>query len=259
MTTRSGATARPSTRQPDARASLDRRDGLRVPDRQETRRARPDGDRLPAAGGPALGQDAYDRGGHRRRDVPQQPRGRDARARRRRRRLLVGEGGGHPRSDLPAQGSTRWASSMPGTTTPRRPSGRCGTCSSASPATRSRCRTSSRCSRTPAASRSRGGSPKRRSRGSTRSRRSAGTSAAWSAAPERLPDREGRVLEGSRARADFHEFHFWLAISLVGLGETDAARDELELALENSTTRRDHDVYAAKLSAKLTRESRTVH
>lgn len=61
------------------------------------------------------------------------------------------------------------------------------------------------------------------------------------------------------ARApDFHEFHFWLAISLVGLGEKDAARDELELALENSTTRRDHDVYAAKL-AKLTRESQTIH
>lgn len=51
------------------------------------------------------------------------------------------------------------------------------------------------------------------------------------------------------ARApDFHEFHFWLAYAQLALGETDAARAELELALENSTSRRDHDVYAAKLA-----------
>jgi Tfp pilus assembly protein PilF len=47
---------------------------------------------------------------------------------------------------------------------------------------------------------------------------------------------------------EYHEFHFWLAIALLNLGENDAARGELELALRNSTTRRDHDLYAAKLA-----------
>jgi Tfp pilus assembly protein PilF len=47
--------------------------------------------------------------------------------------------------------------------------------------------------------------------------------------------------------AYYHEFHFWLAIAHLGLGETKAARKHLTLALENSTTRGDHDLYAAKL------------
>ena len=45
----------------------------------------------------------------------------------------------------------------------------------------------------------------------------------------------------------YHEFHFWLAQALAKLGENDGARHHLALALENSTTRRDHDLYAAKL------------
>jgi len=50
------------------------------------------------------------------------------------------------------------------------------------------------------------------------------------------------------ARApDYHEFHFWLAVALLGLGDGDEARTHLALAMENSTTRRDHDLYAAKL------------
>ena len=50
------------------------------------------------------------------------------------------------------------------------------------------------------------------------------------------------------ARApDYHEFHFWLAVALLGLGEGDEARTHLALAMENSTSRRDHDLYAAKL------------
>jgi Tfp pilus assembly protein PilF len=50
------------------------------------------------------------------------------------------------------------------------------------------------------------------------------------------------------ARApDYHEFHFWLAVALLELGEGDDARAHLALAMENSTTRRDHDLYAAKL------------
>ena len=45
----------------------------------------------------------------------------------------------------------------------------------------------------------------------------------------------------------YHEFHFWLASAYVQLGELDKARRELSLALEYSTTRSDHDIYAAKL------------
>jgi tetratricopeptide (TPR) repeat protein len=45
----------------------------------------------------------------------------------------------------------------------------------------------------------------------------------------------------------YHEFHFWLAVALANLGEPEDARRHLALAMENSTTRRDHDLYAAKL------------
>jgi Flp pilus assembly protein TadD len=44
-----------------------------------------------------------------------------------------------------------------------------------------------------------------------------------------------------------HEFHFWLAMAELRLGELNAARRELKFALDNSTTRGDHDLYAAKL------------
>ena len=50
------------------------------------------------------------------------------------------------------------------------------------------------------------------------------------------------------ARApDYHEFHFWLAVAHAGLGEHAEAKRHLALAKKNSTTRRDHDLYAAKL------------
>jgi len=45
----------------------------------------------------------------------------------------------------------------------------------------------------------------------------------------------------------YHEFHFWLAVALVGLGDRDLARQQLELAIEASPTRSDRDLYAAKL------------
>jgi Tfp pilus assembly protein PilF len=45
----------------------------------------------------------------------------------------------------------------------------------------------------------------------------------------------------------YHEFHFWLALSYLGLGEFDKGREQLALAIQNSTTRNDHDLYAAKL------------
>jgi len=46
---------------------------------------------------------------------------------------------------------------------------------------------------------------------------------------------------------DYHEFHFWLAVAHLGLGESADAKRHLEVAMKNSTTRRDHDIYAAKL------------
>ncbi|TMG99838.1 MAG: tetratricopeptide repeat protein [Betaproteobacteria bacterium] len=47
--------------------------------------------------------------------------------------------------------------------------------------------------------------------------------------------------------AYYHEFHFWLALAYVGLGEMEPARKHMTIAVENSTTRKDHDLYAAKL------------
>ena len=46
---------------------------------------------------------------------------------------------------------------------------------------------------------------------------------------------------------DYHEFHFWLALSLYGLGDIAQARQHLDLAMRNSTTRREQAIYAAKL------------
>jgi tetratricopeptide (TPR) repeat protein len=51
------------------------------------------------------------------------------------------------------------------------------------------------------------------------------------------------------ARAEhYHEFHFWFAVASAQLGDTAAARKHLALALENSTTSGQHDLYAAKLA-----------
>ncbi len=50
------------------------------------------------------------------------------------------------------------------------------------------------------------------------------------------------------ARADYyHEFHFWLGVADWRLGDVDAARKHLKIAMSNSTTRGQHDLYAAKL------------
>jgi len=47
--------------------------------------------------------------------------------------------------------------------------------------------------------------------------------------------------------AYYHEFQFWLALAYFGLGEMDQARTHMAIAVENSPTRKDHDLYAAKL------------
>lgn len=46
---------------------------------------------------------------------------------------------------------------------------------------------------------------------------------------------------------DYHEVHFWLAQAYRDMGDTRSARRHLTLAVANSTTRSDHDLYAAKL------------
>lgn len=47
--------------------------------------------------------------------------------------------------------------------------------------------------------------------------------------------------------AYYHEFHFWLAVASARLGDMEQARKHLAIAIDNSTTRSDHDLYAAKL------------
>jgi tetratricopeptide (TPR) repeat protein len=47
--------------------------------------------------------------------------------------------------------------------------------------------------------------------------------------------------------AYYHEFHFWIAAAYLGLGEVDKARAHLATAMENSATRKDRALYAAKL------------
>ncbi len=46
----------------------------------------------------------------------------------------------------------------------------------------------------------------------------------------------------------YHEFHFWLAIAYLNLGQSDKAREQLEYAMQNSTARKDLDLYSAKLA-----------
>jgi hypothetical protein len=58
--------------------------------------------------------------------------------------------------------------------------------------------------------------------------------------------KEAFAREVARA-PDYHEFHYWLGIAHASLGQTELARRHVALALENSTTRRDQELYAAKL------------
>ena len=65
---------------------------------------------------------------------------------------------------------------------------------------------------------------------------------------------DGRVEEARRlfakevARAPYHhEFEYWLAVSYMELHDADRATIHLKRAMEVSTTRKDHDLYAGKL------------
>jgi Tfp pilus assembly protein PilF len=61
--------------------------------------------------------------------------------------------------------------------------------------------------------------------------------------------RQARELFSREVQRDssYHEFHFWLAAAHFALGEVAPARQHLETALKNSTTRGDRELYAAKL------------
>jgi Flp pilus assembly protein TadD len=55
------------------------------------------------------------------------------------------------------------------------------------------------------------------------------------------------ILREMKRDADYHEFHFWLAIAYWGLGESENARRHLTTAMNNSLSTRDQAIYAAKL------------
>ena len=56
------------------------------------------------------------------------------------------------------------------------------------------------------------------------------------------------LFEKEVARADYSsEFHYWLGLANFSLGDAEGARKQIAIALENSTTRTEHALYAAKL------------
>ncbi len=66
------------------------------------------------------------------------------------------------------------------------------------------------------------------------------------------------ILREMRRDPDYHEFHFWLAVALYGLGEVEQARAHLTTAMNNSTTRREQSLYASKLQ-RLSPASTSTH
>jgi len=64
-----------------------------------------------------------------------------------------------------------------------------------------------------------------------------------------------KLFEREVKRAPYYdEFHFWLAVTLVQLGEPAAAREQLALAIDTSTKSDNRQLYSAKL-AHLKRQS----
>lgn len=70
------------------------------------------------------------------------------------------------------------------------------------------------------------------------------------AALARGDDRAARGLFAREVARDPHyaEFHYWLGVANFRLGDEAAAREHLALAVEYSGTRRDRELYAAKLA-----------
>ncbi|MES2117356.1 MAG: tetratricopeptide repeat protein [Pseudomonadota bacterium] len=61
-------------------------------------------------------------------------------------------------------------------------------------------------------------------------------------------DRARKLFQRELDRSpDYHEFHFWIAVASFKLGDLAQADRHMKQAMENSTTRGDHDLYAAKL------------
>ncbi len=57
----------------------------------------------------------------------------------------------------------------------------------------------------------------------------------------------------------YHEFHFWLAAAAFRLGDLKTADRHMKLALENSSTRGQHELYAAKFDRLKALEARALH
>ena len=61
--------------------------------------------------------------------------------------------------------------------------------------------------------------------------------------------KEARVQFEKEVERDayYHEFRFWLGVAYLGSGDPAKARAQVALALENSTTRAERELYSAKL------------
>ena len=61
--------------------------------------------------------------------------------------------------------------------------------------------------------------------------------------------KEAKALFEKEVERDayYHEFRFWLGVAYLGLGDPAKARAQVAIALDNSTTRAERELYAAKL------------
>ena len=218
--------------------------------RPEVRRERVEraDDRLPAAGEPARTTHVGDRRADDRRDVHEQPRGRIADDGPSRRRVLVRARGDRPGRRVSWRRTTRSASSTSSHGNLAEAQRALEFVLEREPANMQRdVQPRARAARRRAASRRRRSCKRSSTQHGAQSalrllqaRHGGHAAKATTASPRTCSPRR------SIARPYYHEFHFWLALADVGLGETDAARRHMTLAIENSTTRKDHDLYAAK-------------
>jgi Tfp pilus assembly protein PilF len=68
---------------------------------------------------------------------------------------------------------------------------------------------------------------------------------------------QAHLLREMRRDPDYHEFHFWLAVALYGMGDIAQAREHLDTAMKNSTTQRERSLYASKLQRLMPTSIRT--